>query len=146
VPPGRWWRLPYFSIPLQITETEKEQLDNLFDYNRNKLAELKNQVVEERGQLVAAIDGQHLDESTAMSRMKKLEDSRSLLAATQFSYSLQVRKLLGYERFGHLKTLFQNWKGLNNFPGGEAKNSPQPSQAPQPASLGMEKDRHPPGN
>ncbi|MGC9195412.1 MAG: hypothetical protein ACP5IL_08165 [Syntrophobacteraceae bacterium] len=146
VPPGRWWRLPYFAVPLQINELEKERLDSLFDYNRNKLAELKTRVEEERGELVAAIDQQHLDETSAMARMKKLEDSRSLLAATQFSYSLEVRKLLGYQRFEHLKTLFQNWNGLNNYPGGEAKNGLQPSQARQPANLGMERGRYPPGN
>ncbi len=147
VPPGRWWRLSYFAVPLQITEMEKGELDNLFDNNRIRLADLKTQVEQERGQLVAAIDQQHLDETTAMSRMKKLEESRSLLAATQFSYSLQVRKLLGYERFERLKTLFQNWNGLKeDHPGGEAVNGPQPSGTGQPANIGMERGISPPGN
>jgi hypothetical protein len=44
--------------------------------------------------------------------MKKLESTRTLLAATRFSYALEVRKLLGYERFQRLKTLHRSWRGF----------------------------------
>lgn len=115
IPPGRWWHLPYFANQLNITDQQKAQLDKLFDYNRNRLAELKRQVEEDRTELVEAIDRQHLDETSAIARMKKLESSRTLLAATRFTYSLEVRKLLGYERFERLKTLFRNWDGLRQY-------------------------------
>jgi Spy/CpxP family protein refolding chaperone len=115
IPPGRWWHLPYFATQLNITAQEKAQLDKLFDKNRNRLLQLKVQVELERGRLVDTIDRQHLDETAAMSRMKKLESSRTLLAATRFTYSLEVRKLLGYERFEHLKAIFRNWRGLQEY-------------------------------
>ena len=111
-PPGRWWHIPYFADQLNITDTQKEELDNLFDYNRNRLAELKKQMEQERSELLKAIDDKHLDESTAIARMKKLENTRTLLAATRFSYSLEVRKLLGYDRFQRLKTLYRSWPGV----------------------------------
>ena len=139
IPPGRWWHLPYFANQLNITDQQKARLDNLFDYNRNRLAQLKMQIEQERGELVTTMDGEHLDERAAMSRMKKLENSRTLLAATRFTYTLEVRKLLGYERFARLKTLFRNWRGLREYE--EAKMpGVRPSDGPQPAGA------RPPGN
>jgi len=112
IPPGRWWHIPYFSDQLSINDQQKEELDRLFDYNRNRLAELKKQMEEDRNELLAAIDQEHLNETSAITKMKKLENTRTLLAATRFSYSLEVRKLLGYERFQKLKTLHRNWHPL----------------------------------
>jgi len=112
IPPGRWWHIPYFADQLSITDKEKDELDKLFDYNRKRLAELKNQVEDERNELLKAIDQEHLNETSAVTKMTKLENTRTLLAATRFSYSLEVRKLLGYERYQRLKTLYKNWHGL----------------------------------
>ncbi|HIJ69171.1 MAG TPA: hypothetical protein HPP81_01515 [Deltaproteobacteria bacterium] len=112
VPPGRWWHLPYFADQLSITDKEKDELDKLFDYNRNRLAELKAQMDEERAELLKAVDQEHLNEISAITKLTKLESTRTLLAATRFSYSLGVRKLLGYERYQRMKTVYRNWKGL----------------------------------
>jgi len=112
VPPGRWWHLPYFADQLSITDKEKDELDKLFDYNRNRLAELKAQMDEERAELLKAVDQEHLNEISAITKLTKLESTRTLLAATRFSYSLEVRKLLGYERYQRMKTLYMNWHGL----------------------------------
>jgi Spy/CpxP family protein refolding chaperone len=112
VPPGRWWHLPYFADQLSITDKEKDELDKLFDYNRNRLAELKTQMEAEKAELLKTIDQEHLNETSALTKMTKLESTRTLLAATRFSYSLEVRKLLGYERYQRMKTLYKNWHGL----------------------------------
>ena len=112
VPPGRWWHLPYFADQLSITEKEQDELDKLFDYSRNRLAELKTLMEQERAELLKAVDQEHLNETSAITKMTKLESTRTLLAATRFSYSLEVRKLLGYERYQRMKTLYMNWHGL----------------------------------
>ncbi|MGO9314450.1 MAG: Spy/CpxP family protein refolding chaperone [Syntrophobacteraceae bacterium] len=116
IPPGRWWHVPYFVEQLQITDEQKDELDKLFDYNRNRLAELKKQMEQERSELIKAFDQEHLNESTAITQMKKLENTRTLLAATRFSYSLELRKMLGHERFQRLKTLYRNWPGVQPPP------------------------------
>jgi len=112
IPPGRWWHLPYFADQLSITAKEQDELDKLFDYNRNRLAELKTLMEQERAELLKAVDQEHLNETSAITKMTKLESTRTLLAATRFSYSLEVRKLLGYERYQRMKTLYMNWHGL----------------------------------
>jgi Spy/CpxP family protein refolding chaperone len=112
IPPGRWWHVPYFVDALEITDEQKDELDKLYDYNRNRLAELNKQMEQERSELIKAFDQEHLNESTAITHMKKLESTRTLLAATHFSYSLELRKMLGHERFQKLKTLYRNWPGV----------------------------------
>ncbi|MGA2228010.1 MAG: periplasmic heavy metal sensor [Syntrophobacteraceae bacterium] len=116
IPPGRWWHVPYFVDQLEITDQQKDELDKLYDYNRNRLAELKKQMEQERSELIKAFDQEHLNESTAITQMKKLENTRTLLAATRFSYSLELRKMLGHERFQRLKTLYRNWPGVQQPP------------------------------
>jgi Spy/CpxP family protein refolding chaperone len=116
IPPGRWWHIPYFADQLSISDRQKEDLDRLFDYNRNKLAELKKQMEDERSELLRAINQEHLNESSTLAAMRKLENTRTLMAATRFSYSLEVRKLLGYERFQRLRALRRNWRALPVMP------------------------------
>jgi len=116
IPPGRWWHIPYFAEQLNISERQKEDFDRLFDFSRKRLTELKKQMEEERSELLRAIDQEHLNESSALTMMKKLENTRSLMAATRFSYSLEVRKLLGYERFQRLRALHKNWRVLPVVP------------------------------
>jgi Spy/CpxP family protein refolding chaperone len=112
IPPGRWWRVPYFADQLNITDQQKDELDKLFDYNRDRLAELKKQMEQEKRDLMQMIEEEHLNENAAKGQMKKLESTRTILSATRFSYSLEVRKLLGYDRFQQLKTLYRNWHGI----------------------------------
>lgn len=111
IPPGRWWRIPYFSDQLGITDQQKDELDKLFDHNRDRLAELKKQMEAEKNELATMIEQEHLNETAAVGQMKKLESTRTVLSATRFSYSLEVRKLLGHDRFQQLKSLYRNWHG-----------------------------------
>ncbi len=111
IPPGRWWRIPYFSDQLGITDQQKDELDKLFDHNRDRLAELKKQMEAEKNELTTMIEQEHLNETAALGQMKKLESTRTVLSATRFSYSLEVRKLLGHDRFQQLKSLYRNWHG-----------------------------------
>ncbi|MHC1727354.1 MAG: Spy/CpxP family protein refolding chaperone [Syntrophobacteraceae bacterium] len=111
IPPGRWWRIPYFVDQLKITDQQKTELDQLYDRNRNRLSELKKQMERERVDLTRVLEGEDLNENAAVVQLKKLENTRAVLAATRFSYSLEVRKLLGHDRFQQLKTLYRNWHG-----------------------------------
>jgi Spy/CpxP family protein refolding chaperone len=119
IPPGRWWHIPYFAEPLNITDQQKDELDKLFDHNRSRLADLKKQVEDQKNELMNTIDQEHLNENSAMAQMKTLESTRTLLAATHFSYSLEVRKLLGHDRFQQLKSLYRKWPGLQPAPPGD---------------------------
>ncbi len=111
VPPGRWWRVPYFSEALGITDQQKDELDKLFIESRNRLVDLKNEMEREKRDLDTMLEQKDLNEHATIAQMRKLESTRTKLAATRFSYSLEVRKLLGHDCFEQLRSLYRNWHG-----------------------------------
>jgi Spy/CpxP family protein refolding chaperone len=110
LPPGRWWRIPYFYQQLNLTDSQKDELDGIFDRSRQKLVELKKSVEQQRSELMALMEQEHLNEGAVKAQMDKLEASRTVLAATRFSYSLEVRKLLGHGRYEELKVVYRKWQ------------------------------------
>ena len=110
LPPGRWWRLPFFSERLNITDGQKDELDKIFDLNRRKLVEYKKSLEEQRSELTVLLDQERLNEGEVKAQLDKVESMRSLLAATRFSYSLEVRKLLGHDRYHQLKLVYRSWQ------------------------------------
>jgi Spy/CpxP family protein refolding chaperone len=108
MPLGKWWRMPHVAEQLNLNGREKEQLDDLFIQSRRKLIDLKSAVEKERLELGILMDKETLDEDAVMGQFKKLGQVRANLASERFRFLLEVRKILGAERFQSLKTLF--WK------------------------------------
>lgn len=104
--PGRWWRLPLVSQRLDLTEDHKRRLDDLFVQNRRKLIDLKSGLERDRLDLEALVDRDPLDENAVMAGFKRLEAARSALAVEKFRYFLEVRKILGVDRFRRLEALY----------------------------------------
>jgi Spy/CpxP family protein refolding chaperone len=104
--PGRWWRLPQVSQKLELTEEHKRRLDELFVQNRRKLIDLRSGFERDRLDLDAMIDKDPIDEKAILDGVKRLQASRSELAIERFRYFLEVRKILGVERFRRLQALY----------------------------------------
>jgi Spy/CpxP family protein refolding chaperone len=104
--PGRWWRLPQVSQKLDLTEEHGRRLDELFFQNRRKLIDLRSGLEKDRLELETLIDREPLDEGAVMTQVKRLQTARSELAIEKFHYFLEVRKILGIERFRRLEALF----------------------------------------
>jgi Spy/CpxP family protein refolding chaperone len=110
LPPGKWWRIPYFQQQLNLTDSQQEDLDKIFDRNRQKLVEVKKSLEQQRSELMTMLEQEHLNESAVKTQMEQVESTRTLLAATRFSYSLEVRKLLGHDRYQELKIVYKKWQ------------------------------------
>lgn len=108
MPLGKWWRMPHVAEQLNLNGREKEQLDDLFIQSRRKLIHLKSAVEKERLELGILMDKETLDEDAVLGQFQKLGQARANLASERFRFLLEVRKILGAERFQSLKTLF--WK------------------------------------
>jgi Spy/CpxP family protein refolding chaperone len=110
MPPGKWWHSPQASEKLNLNNEEKNQLDERFLESRRKLIDLKAAVEKEQLELDALMDKEPLNESSVMERFKKLETERANLAAERFGFILEVRKIIGFERFQNLKTAFKGFR------------------------------------
>ena len=108
MPLSKWWRMPRVAEQLNLNGREKEQLDDLFIQSRRKLIDLRSAVEKERLELGILMDKEKLDEDAVLRQFKKLGQVRANLVSERFRFLLEVRKILGAERFQSLKTLF--WK------------------------------------
>jgi Spy/CpxP family protein refolding chaperone len=108
--PGKWWRIPEVAEKLALTDAQKQQLDTLFMSNRGRLVELKSALERERTELNALLEKEPVDEAAIMTQLKKLESARTDLSSERLRFGLEVRKILGYERFQDLKSFFKAYR------------------------------------
>jgi len=108
--PGKWWRIPQVAEKLALTDAQQRQLDELFMDNRGKLVELKSALERERTELNVLLEKEPVNEAAVMAQLKKLEAARTDLSSERLRFGLEVRKILGYEKFQDLKTFFKDYR------------------------------------
>jgi Spy/CpxP family protein refolding chaperone len=104
VPLGKWWRNPTTVKNLNLTQTEMDTLDAAFDNRARMFIELKHAIELAQFDMDRLMLKDPLDESALMTQFNKLESARSSLSKERFQYYLQVRKLLGADRFQKINT------------------------------------------
>jgi len=108
MPHGKWWSNAKISEKLQLTDEEKQKLDEKFRESRRKLIDLKSTVEKESLELEIIMEKETVDETAVMKQFRKLESARTNLAAERFSFVLAVRKIVGFQRYQQLKTTFKD--------------------------------------
>ncbi|MBW2093955.1 MAG: periplasmic heavy metal sensor [Deltaproteobacteria bacterium] len=109
-PAGKWWRLPRVSKELHLRKDEKNELDDLFIENRRKLIDLKSELERARLDLDALLDRGSLDDDAVRRQYDRLERARENLARERFRFLLEVRRILGPERFDRLKRMYRQFR------------------------------------
>jgi len=106
LPRGRWWRMSEVAKELNISSDEQAKLDDLYYKHRNQVIDLKRNLKKEQIALEWFIEKEELDESACMVQFQKVLNARNKLSTERYSFLIEVRKLLGYERFLRLKPKF----------------------------------------
>lgn len=101
--PGRWWRIPALAERLELGDNHRRRLDDIYDKDRANLAELKEKIQREQTVLEELLDEEPLREPVVMSQLKKLESVRTSLSEERVRYVIEVRKVLGPDRYRQLK-------------------------------------------
>lgn len=107
MPIGKWWQNPHLSSTMNLSVEEKNSLDEKFIESRRKLIKLKSRVESERFELEVLLESEPLDEAKVMEQYRQVEMARSDLSGERFRFLLEVRKIIGLERFQELKASFQ---------------------------------------
>lgn len=107
MPSGKWWKDPGIAKALDLTSREVQQLDNLFVQSRRRMIELKNQVEKEQFEYQTLLESQNLDEKAVNRQLRKLEKARSDLSEEISRFVLEVRKILGHNRFQRLQQIYR---------------------------------------
>ena len=110
LPSGKWWKDPGVVKQLKLTSAEVKKLDKLFVKSRRRLIELKNRVEKEQFEYQNLMESKNLDESAVNRQLQKLEKARSNLNAERSRFLVEVRKILGHDRFQKLKQIYYRSK------------------------------------
>ena len=115
LPLGEWWENPKIAEKLNLTDAEKAKLKESFNNSYRKLITLKSTLETDRFELGNLLDQKTLDEAAVMQQFSKLEKARTELSRERFSFLLEVRKILGQERYQVLKQEGRERRGSRGF-------------------------------
>lgn len=101
-PAGRWWRSQKIVKQLGLTGGEIQQLERAFEASRLKMIKLKSRVEQEQFKLQSMVEKRKVNEAKMKAQHRRLEEARTSLADERFAFFVQVRNIIGYERFQKL--------------------------------------------
>lgn len=100
---GKWWQNPAGIKDLSLTQEEVDTLDAAFNTRKRKFMELRHAIELEQLEMNSIMEGKTLDESALMAHFNRLESARANLSLERFQYYVQIRKILGSDRFQRIK-------------------------------------------
>jgi hypothetical protein len=107
---GKWWYNPIITRRVTLALQERKLLDEKFLETQRKLIALKNDVEREQFELENLIEKETLNEDAIMAQFRRLEKARQDLSSERFRFLLEVRKIMGLQRFQTIKMAFQAFK------------------------------------
>jgi Spy/CpxP family protein refolding chaperone len=102
---GKWWQNRIIAKKLEITKTEKQQLEAIYIKSRRNLINLKSEVEKARFEIDVLLDGEDSQKAAIMDQYNRLETARGSLSAERFNLLLGMREIVGIERYQQLKSL-----------------------------------------
>ena len=105
---GKWWQNRKIAEKLEITKTEKQLLDERYVESRRKLISLKSDVERERFELDNLLDRGGSKKETIQDQYIRLEEARANLSKERFNLFLEVRNIVGIERYQQLKAMHRS--------------------------------------
>lgn len=115
LPHGKWWNNTEVANQLKLSDSEINILDEMYITHRRKIIKLRATVEEQQFELNNLIDSKTINDKAVLNQSKKLEQARSDLHFEQFKFFLEVRKLLGFDRYQQLKSMFQQMRQKRGY-------------------------------
>ena len=110
IPVGKWWKRPQIAEKIGITDNEKEKLDVMFYKHRYQMIDLHSRVQKERLELEKLLDRKDFDAKASIDQFANLQKANNTRAAERFGFLVQVRELLGLDRFQRLKEQVRKYR------------------------------------
>ena len=115
MPAGKWWHRSAMATKLNLSESEKNTLDQKYIQSRRNMIKLKHVVESEGFELEVLLESEPLIDDKALEQHIRLQKARSDLANERFRFVIEVRKIIGLDRFQELKTTFQKMRFKKGF-------------------------------
>ena len=105
---GKWWRDKSIIQELGLTDSEEKVLEKKYIDSRRKMIYLKNEIEKHRFELDLLLGAKDMDKQEIMERYDSLEQARAELSKVRFEMLLDVREIIGVERFQDLKFMHRD--------------------------------------
>jgi Spy/CpxP family protein refolding chaperone len=106
-----WWNKPEYREALKLTNGEIKQLNHVYEALSLDMIKLKGQVETARLKLEFMLEREDLDQSAMEAEYKRLEEARAALSRERFDFYVQVRKIVGPQRFSQLMEILKERRG-----------------------------------
>jgi len=106
----KWWNSPRMVTELHLTPAEKGRLDELFVKFQQDNIKYRAEASQARLEIEAAFDKEPLEEARALDAFKRVEQAKTARGRAAHAFMLEVRRLLGRDRYQRLKELFEEFK------------------------------------
>ena len=125
MPPGNWWKNSEIAQQLQITDQQRQQLEQAFVEHRMKLVDLHADVEKQEIKLQSLMDADQPADSQVMAQMDHLLAARGNLEKEFTAMTLnfrhivtpeQWRKLQSFQEKGHRMVMFNRRVGSTMAP------------------------------
>jgi len=123
MPAGRWWNNTAIAEKINLSKDEISQLDAAFNTSYRNMIELKSAVEKERFELEVLLEQENIDEKAVIAQYKKTDLARSAVSESRFLLLLEVRKVIGYDRFKQLKRFYERTRKGNKSGAKKNQNS-----------------------
>ncbi len=108
---GRWWRAPKVAQQLGITAEESRRLDEMNLQMSQERIQKRSELQQARLVVDSLFDREPLDQNAIQAQFQRLAKAQSDMAMVQSRFLLEVRKLLGRDRWQQLRQVFQQFRG-----------------------------------
>jgi len=108
---GKWWYDESIVQGLELTDSEKKELDEKYAESRRKMIDRKSEIEMQRFELDLLLGRNDADRQEIMARFDSLERARAQLSRTRFEMLLEIRNIIGAERFQELNAIYRDRKG-----------------------------------
>ena len=96
---SRWWHKPDYVQQLTLSDDEVQRMDEAYETARIKMIEIKSKIEIERIKLRALMEQKKYSETAVLEQHRKQEAARSKLSEERFRFLLDVRSIVGHDRF-----------------------------------------------
>jgi len=121
---GKWWLNKTLTEKMQLTDSERNTLEGKYMESRRKMIDLKLEMEKQRLELDMLLDKSDTDKAQLIAQFGRLENARSELSKERFRLLIEIRDVLGPERYQELKGMYRD-RGSRMDRGDMGRRSPR---------------------
>ena len=115
MPPGNWWKNSEIAQQLQLTDQQRQQLEQAFVEHRMKLVDLRADVEKQEIKLQSLMDADQPAESQVMSQVDRLLTARGNLEKEFTAMTLHFRRIVTPEQWRKLQAVREKGQRVMMF-------------------------------